>query len=93
MHPQLEEASLFHKKRKVKGEKILSVDELRVQEKHWMEMWKECKSELKQLREDLKNEMDDGVRAEMEEDVRGLKKRKGDWAKLLGLNASDDVAI
>ena len=92
MHPQVEEATLFHKKRKVKGEKILSVDQLRVQEKHWMEMWKECKNELKQLREDLKNEMDDDVRAEMMADVEGMKKRKGDWAKLLGLN-SDDVAI
>ena len=55
-------------------------------------MWKECKNELKQLREDLKNEMDDDVRAELIADVEGMKKRKGDWAKLLGLN-SDDVAI
>ena len=55
-------------------------------------MWKECKNELKQLREDLKNEMDDYVRAEMMANVEGMKKRKGDWAKLLGLN-SDDVAI
>ena len=55
-------------------------------------MWKECKNELKQLREDLKNEMDDDVRAEMMADVEGMKKRKGDWAKLLGLS-SDDVAI
>ena len=90
MHPQVEEATLFHKKRKC--EKILSVDELRVQEKHWMEMWKECKNELKQLREDLKNEVDDDVRAELIADVEGMKKRKGDWAKLLGLS-SDDFAI
>ena len=68
------------------GEKILSVEELRVQERHWMEMWKDAKNELKGLREDLKNEVDEDVRAELMSDIEGLKKRKGDWAKLLGLN-------
>ena len=60
--------------------------ELRVQESHWMAMWKDSKNELKQMREDLKNEDDEEVRAEMMADIEGLKKRKGDWAKLLGLN-------
>ena len=55
-------------------------------EKHWMEMWKEAKNELKQLREDLRNEADEDVRVEMMADIEGLKKRKDDWAKLLGLN-------
>ena len=55
-------------------------------EKHWMEMWKEAKNELKQLREDLRNEVDDEVRAELMSDIQGLKKRKNDWARLLGLN-------
>lgn len=86
MNPIIEEASI-RKKRKMKdGEKILSVDELRVQERHWMEMWKDAKNELKQLRQDLKDEMDEEVRGELVADIEGLKRRKGDWAKLLGLN-------
>jgi len=92
IHPQIEEPSI-RKKRKLKaGEKILGPDELRVQERHWMEMWKDSKNELKQLREDLKNEMDDDVRAELMADIEGLKKRKGDWAKLLGLTEASSEA-
>jgi hypothetical protein len=53
-----------------------------------MEMWKDAKNELKQLREDLKNESDEEVRNELLLDIEGWKKRKGDWAKLLGLNES-----
>jgi len=88
MNPIVEEASLFRKRRKLmEGEKMLSVDELRVHEKHWMEMWKAAKNELRQLREDLKVEMDEEVRAELMADIEGLKKRKGDWARLLGLDA------
>ena len=86
MNPLVEEASLRKRRKTDKGEKLLSVEELRVQEKHWMEMWKEAKAELKQARDDLKNEVDEEVRAELMADIEGLKRRKGDWAKLLGLN-------
>ena len=88
MHPEIAEASI-RKRRKLNakdGEKLLSVEELRVQERHWMNMWKDAKSELKQLRDDLKNEEDEEVRAELMGDIEGLKRRKGDWANLLGLN-------
>ena len=51
-----------------------------------MEMWKDSKNELKLLREDLKNELDEDVRVELMADIEGLKKRKGDWGRLLGLN-------
>ncbi|KAL7430891.1 hypothetical protein ACHAXH_006783 [Discostella pseudostelligera] len=68
------------------AEKMLTVEELRIQERHWMEMWKDAKNELKQLREDLKKETDEEVRKELLLDIEGWKKRKGDWAKLLGLN-------
>ncbi|KAL3758000.1 hypothetical protein ACHAWU_001392 [Discostella pseudostelligera] len=68
------------------AEKMLTGEELRIQERHWMEMWKEAKNELKQLREDLKQETDEEVRKELLLDIEGWKKRKGDWAKLLGLN-------
>lgn len=86
MHPQVEEQSIRKRRRTKDGEKMLSVDELRVQERHWMEMWKDSKNELKQLRQDLKVEVDEEVRAELMADIEGLKKRKGDWARLLGLN-------
>lgn len=88
MHPQVEEQSIRKRRRAEKGEKVLSVEELRVQEKHWMEMWRDSKNELRQLRQDLKEEPDEEVRAELQRDIEGMKKRKGDWARLLGLNDS-----
>ncbi len=86
MNPQVEESSIRKKRKMSSGEKILSVEELRIQERHWMEMWKDAKNELRQLRQDLKDEADEEVRAELMADIEGLKKRKGDWARLLGLN-------
>ena len=86
MNPIVEEQSIRKKRKMRDGEKLLSVDELRVQERHWMEMWKDAKNELKQLRQDLKEELDEEVRSELMADIEGLKKRKGDWARLLGLN-------
>jgi hypothetical protein len=86
MNPIVEEQSLRKKRKLRDGEKLLTVDELRVQERHWMEMWKDATAQLRQLRTDLKNEVDDEVRAELLADIDGMKKRKGDWAKLLGLN-------
>mmetsp|Transcript_8616 Transcript_8616/g.14972 ORF Transcript_8616/g.14972 Transcript_8616/m.14972 type:complete len:299 (-) Transcript_8616:205-1101(-) len=86
INPIVEETSIRKKRKMRDGEKILSVDELRVQERHWMEMWKDAKNELKQLRTDLKEEVDEEVRAEIMADIEGLRKRKGDWARLLGLN-------
>ena len=44
------------------------------------------KDELKKLREEMRNEPDDEVRAELAQDIEGLKNKKEDWAKLLGLN-------
>jgi len=63
----------------------MTVEECRIQEIHWMEMWKDANAQLKQLRADLKDEVDDVVRAELLVDIEGLKKRKGDMAKLLGM--------
>jgi hypothetical protein len=86
MHPLVQELSLRKKRKLHEGEKLLTVEELRVQERHWMEMWRDAKNELKTLREDLKEETNEEVRNELLMDIEGLKKRKGDWAKLLGLN-------
>jgi len=85
MHPPVEELSIRKQRKAREGEKLLSVDELRVQERHWMGMWKDAKNELRQLRADLKEEVDEEIRGEMLADIAGLKKRKGDWARLLGL--------
>jgi DNA polymerase sigma len=63
----------------------MTVEKCRIQEIHWMEMWKDANIQLKQLRAEIKDEMDDVVRAEMLVDIEGLKKRKGDMAKLLGM--------
>jgi len=86
MNPVIEEPSFRKKRKMMEGEKLLSVDELRVQERHWMAMWKDAKNELRTLRQDLRGEVDEEVRAELMADIEGLKKRKGDWARLLGLN-------
>ena len=87
-NPQVEESS--QKKRKGKGEsgeEIQREEELHVvKERHWMEMWKDARAELRQLRGDLRNEVDVEVRAELMQDIEGLKKRKNDWGKLLGIN-------
>jgi len=86
MNPIVEETSIRVKRKMEVGEKELSVEELRVQERHWMVMWKDAKNELKQMRQDLKVEVDEEVRGELIADIEGLKRMKGDWAKLLGLN-------
>ena len=53
-----------------------------------MEMWQSAKNELKALRDDLRAEADEEVRAELTADIEGLKRRKGDWGRLLGLSAA-----
>lgn len=93
LNPVTEESSLFRKRRKEKETKErpkMSKDEMRGQERHWMAMWQAAKSELKTLRDDMKNEADEEVRDELMADIEGLKKRKGDWARLLGLNTIAD---
>ena len=93
MNPIVEEQTLRKKRKLREGEKLLTVEELRVQESHWMAMWKDASAELRQLRLDLKNEEDPDVRGELMADIEGLKKRKGDWSKLLGLSDSPDINI
>ena len=59
-------------------------EDARMQEDHWMKMWSAAKDELKKLRQDLKDEEDEEVIGEIEADIKGLRKRKADFAKLLG---------
>jgi hypothetical protein len=58
---------------------------LLIDSQEWTEMWKDAYAQLKQLRAEIKDEVDDVVRAEMLIDIEGWKKRKGDMAKLLGM--------
>jgi len=95
MNPYVQEQSTRKRKKKKDDDEriILTVEERRTQERHWMEMWKDAKNELKQLRQDLKGEMDEEVRAELMADIAGIKKRKGDWARLLGLNEAPPAPV
>ena len=56
------------------------------QEKFWMEMWKDAGNEIKRLRRELKEETDDAAIADMQADIKGLRKRKLEFAKLLGMD-------
>ncbi|EJK49352.1 hypothetical protein THAOC_31782 [Thalassiosira oceanica] len=61
-------------------------------EKHWFEMWTKAKDTLKTLREELKTETDEDVKAELLQDIEGFKKRKNEWAKLLRLDRAESVS-
>jgi hypothetical protein len=54
-------------------------------ERHWMEMWLNAKTELTKLREELKGETDEEVKDELKSDIDCLKKKKDEWAMLLGM--------
>ena len=56
------------------------------QEKFWMEMWKDAGNEIKKLRRELKEETDEAAIADMQADIKGLRKRKLEFAKLLGMD-------
>mmetsp|Transcript_10264 Transcript_10264/g.18516 ORF Transcript_10264/g.18516 Transcript_10264/m.18516 type:complete len:221 (+) Transcript_10264:201-863(+) len=65
--------------------------EKRMNEKHWMEMWAFARKELREVRQDLKEEEDGDAIRDLEGDVRVLKKRKADYAELLGFPRDDMV--
>eukprot|EP00574_Skeletonema_japonicum_P004333 CAMPEP_0201713606 /NCGR_PEP_ID=MMETSP0593-20130828/384_1 /ASSEMBLY_ACC=CAM_ASM_000672 /TAXON_ID=267983 /ORGANISM="Skeletonema japonicum, Strain CCMP2506" /LENGTH=218 /DNA_ID=CAMNT_0048202779 /DNA_START=155 /DNA_END=811 /DNA_ORIENTATION=- len=88
MFPVVSEHNILRKRKRafMTGEKNLTTEEVRNQEKHWMQMWKDAKDELRKLRDELRLETDEEVRVELMKDIDGLKNKKDDWAKLLGLN-------
>jgi hypothetical protein len=88
MFPVVSESNILRKRKRafMTGEKNLTTEEVRNQEKHWMTMWKDAKDELRKLRDELRLEADEDVRNELMRDIEGLKNKKDDWAKLLGLN-------
>ncbi|KAL3805939.1 hypothetical protein HJC23_007900 [Cyclotella cryptica] len=60
--------------------------ESRNQERHWLHMWRDISHEISRLRKDMKEEDDEAVIEELDEDIRGLKKTKLVYARLLGMN-------
>lgn len=60
--------------------------EKQTKEKHLMEMWSMTRREISELRKDLKNEEDVDAIADMEQDLRQLRKRKAEYANQLGMN-------
>ena len=65
--------------------------EKRSNEKHLMEMWTMTRHEIRDIRKELKEEDDEDVVKELEGDIRVLKKRKADYAELLGLKEEEEV--
>lgn len=64
-------------------------DERRKQELHYLNLWKETRAELRVMRQELAAETDAEVIEELKRDIVGLKKRKEEFAKFLGIDAGD----
>mmetsp|Transcript_10708 Transcript_10708/g.15296 ORF Transcript_10708/g.15296 Transcript_10708/m.15296 type:complete len:233 (+) Transcript_10708:97-795(+) len=56
------------------------------QENFWMDMWKDAGNEIKRLRGELKEESDEDAIADIQGDIKGLRKRKAEFAKLLRMD-------
>jgi hypothetical protein len=64
-------------------------EERRNQEMHYMNLWREARSELQVMRKELKEEHNEEAAEELRGDIAGLKKKKEEWAKLLGIEGCD----
>ena len=60
--------------------------ETRNQERHWLDMWRDISHEVSRLRKEMKEEDNAAIIEELDEDIRGLKKKKAVYARLLGMN-------
>ena len=49
-------------------------------------MWKDAGNEIKRLRGELKDEKDVDTIADIQADIKGLRKRKAEYAKLLRMD-------
>eukprot|EP00984_Skeletonema_dohrnii_P016126 scaffold7103_cov96-Skeletonema_dohrnii-CCMP3373.AAC.4 len=63
-----------------------SPEEKMSQEKFWMDMWKDAGNEIKRLRGELKEESDEDAISDIQADIKGLRKRKAEFAKLLRMD-------
>jgi FtsZ-interacting cell division protein YlmF len=75
------------KLKKSKG--ISRSEERRQQEMHYMNLWREARAELKVMRQQLKVETIQESIDELNVDIAGLKRKKDEWAKLLGIQGAE----
>lgn len=67
-------------------------NEKRNNEKHWMEMWALTRRELRVLRQELKDEDDEGAIRELEGDMKVMEQKKRHYAELLGYENDAEVS-
>lgn len=68
--------------------------EKRTLERHHMDMWKDCSRELTRLRQELNApNVSLEVKIELEEDIAGLKRKKAEFARLLGMSGGVGATI
>lgn len=66
--------------------------ERRVKQKHDLEMWSSVRREIKELKKELENEVDDDDRKELERDIKNLKKMKAGLDEQLGFISEETTA-
>lgn len=76
---EIEEATTTEQSKSSQEDKI-------AQENFYMDMWKDAGNEIKRLRGELKEESDEDTIAEIQADIKGLRKRKAEFAKLLRMD-------
>lgn len=77
---EIEEAEVTSEQSKSSQEDTIA------QENFWMDMWKDAGNEIKRLRGELKEETDEDAIADIQSDIKGLRKRKTEFAKLLRMD-------
>lgn len=77
--------------KKTKPAKISRAEERRQKEAHYMNLWREARAELKVMRQQLKDETLQESIDELNVDIAGLKKKKDEWAKFLGITESAEL--
>ena len=59
--------------------------EKRTLERYWLDMWKDISREMSRLRKEMKEETDLEIMEDLHRDIRGLKRKKAEFARLLGM--------
>ena len=67
--------------------------EKRIKQKHDLEMWSNVRKEIKELKKELENEVDEEDRKELERDIKNLKKMKASFDQQLGFSSESAEAM
>mmetsp|Transcript_22294 Transcript_22294/g.36654 ORF Transcript_22294/g.36654 Transcript_22294/m.36654 type:complete len:215 (-) Transcript_22294:960-1604(-) len=65
--------------------------ERRTKQKHDLEMWSTVRKEIKELKKELENEVDEEDKKELERDIKNLKKMKSGFDQQLGFISSESA--